>query len=163
MSSGALYDSFIYPPFSVLDARAKWWQDRKKKWLSLGIDSGKGRKQDLLNGYSDAMARWSASQGKQAAPADWMAKSIFDPVLTELFYAWFSPVGGRVLDPFAGGSVRGVVAGLKGRNYLGFDISEEQIEENRRQAKALQLILNRSGKRAMRSGSISQVCAASSI
>jgi hypothetical protein len=27
--------------------------------------------------------------------------SIFDPVLCELAYSWFSPPGGTVLDPFA--------------------------------------------------------------
>lgn len=137
MASGALYDSFIYPPFSVLDARASWWQNRKKKWLALGIESSKGRDEDLLNGYVGAMRRWNALQGKEAEPADWMSKSVFDPVLTELCYAWFSPVGGRVLDPFAGGSVRGIVAGLMGRKYLGFDISADQIAENRLQAKSL--------------------------
>jgi hypothetical protein len=40
--------------------------------------------------------------------------SIFDPVLCELAYAWFSPPGGIVLDPFAGGSVRGMVASKLG-------------------------------------------------
>ena len=28
--------------------------------------------------------------------------SIFDPVLCEIAYRWFSPVGGLILDPFAG-------------------------------------------------------------
>ena len=28
--------------------------------------------------------------------------SIFDPVLCEIAYRWFSPVGGLMLDPFAG-------------------------------------------------------------
>lgn len=60
--------------------------------------------------------------------------SIFDPVLTELAYRWFSPPGGIVLDPFAGGSVRGIVASRLGRQYVGVDLSEEQLTENRRQA-----------------------------
>lgn len=63
--------------------------------------------------------------------------SIFDPVLCELAYRWFCPAGGLVLDPFAGGSVRGVVASLLGRQYLGVDLRPEQIKENRRQAAAL--------------------------
>ncbi|MEP4769232.1 MAG: DNA methyltransferase [Roseibium sp.] len=139
MGKGALYDSFIYPPFSVLDARAGWWQERKKRWLSLGIESAKGRKPDLLKGYSDAMERWNTSRNVSHEAADWMAKSVFDPVLTELLIAWFCPLGGRVLDPFAGGSVRGIVSALMGRTYLGVDISEDQIAENRKQAKALQV------------------------
>lgn len=59
--------------------------------------------------------------------------SIFDPVLCELAYRWFSPVGGRVLDPFAGGSVRGIVAAALGRRYVGVDLRGEQIEANRAQ------------------------------
>jgi hypothetical protein len=57
--------------------------------------------------------------------------SIFDPVICELAYRWFSPTGGRVLDPFAGGSVRGVVAGRLGREYVGIDLSDTQVEANR--------------------------------
>lgn len=60
--------------------------------------------------------------------------SIFDPVLCELAYRWFSPAGGLVLDPFAGGSVRGIVAARLGRRYLGIDLRPEQIEANRAQA-----------------------------
>lgn len=35
--------SFDYPPFSVLNARDGWWQERKRQWLSLGIQSELGR------------------------------------------------------------------------------------------------------------------------
>jgi hypothetical protein len=60
--------------------------------------------------------------------------SIFDPVLCELAYRWFSPPGGVVLDPFAGGSVRGIVAAKLGREYVGVDLRPEQIAANREQA-----------------------------
>lgn len=63
--------------------------------------------------------------------------SIFDPVLCELAYRWFTAPGHVVLDPFAGGSVRGIVAGLLERRYLGIDLRSEQIEANREQAKAI--------------------------
>lgn len=59
--------------------------------------------------------------------------SIFDPVLCELAYRWFCPEGGAVLDPFAGGSVRGIVAAYLGYRYTGVDLSERQIEANRAQ------------------------------
>lgn len=42
-SRGKLSDKFIVPPFSVLDARAGYWQDRKRAWISLGIQSELGR------------------------------------------------------------------------------------------------------------------------
>lgn len=59
--------------------------------------------------------------------------SIFDPVLCELIYRWFCPPGGTILDPFAGGSVRGVVAGFLGRRYVGIDLRPEQVDANRKQ------------------------------
>lgn len=60
--------------------------------------------------------------------------SIFDPVLCELAYRWFCPPGGTILDPFAGGSVRGIVASCLGRPYVGVDLRPEQVEANRDQA-----------------------------
>ena len=63
--------------------------------------------------------------------------SIFDPVLCELAYRWFCPAGGSILDPFAGGSVRGVVASRLGRDYTGIDLRAEQIQANEAQATTL--------------------------
>lgn len=60
--------------------------------------------------------------------------SIFDPVLCELAYRWFCPPGGVVLDPFAGGSVRGIIASKLGHPYVGIDLSARQLEANRVQA-----------------------------
>jgi DNA modification methylase len=60
--------------------------------------------------------------------------SIFDPVLCELAYRWFCPDGGLVLDPFAGGSVRGVVASKLGYQYVGIELRAEQVAANRVQA-----------------------------
>jgi len=64
--------------------------------------------------------------------------SIFDPVLCELVYRWFTPPGDKkVIDPFAGGSVRGIVAGVLGLDYTGIDLQARQIEENEEQAKEI--------------------------
>ena len=38
-----LAESWEYPPFSVLNAREGWWQERKRSWLALGIKSELGR------------------------------------------------------------------------------------------------------------------------
>ena len=57
--------------------------------------------------------------------------SIFDHVLCEMVYRWFCPPGGAVLDPFAGGSVRGIIAVKLGRSYTGVDLRAEQTEANR--------------------------------
>jgi hypothetical protein len=63
--------------------------------------------------------------------------SIFDPVLAELIYRWFCPRSGLVLDPFAGGSVRGIVASRLKRHYLGVDLRPEQIAANEAQAREI--------------------------
>jgi DNA modification methylase len=60
--------------------------------------------------------------------------SIFDPVLCELVYRWFCPEGGQVVDPFAGGSVRGIVAHCLNRKYWGCDLRIEQVDANYSQA-----------------------------
>lgn len=58
--------------------------------------------------------------------------SIFDPVVCELVYTWFMPKNGnKVLDCFAGGSVRGIVASVLGKDYTGIDLRQEQIDANK--------------------------------
>lgn len=45
--------------------------------------------------------------------------------------------GGQVLDPFAGGSVRGIVAACTGRHYAGIDLRDDQVQANREQWAAI--------------------------
>jgi DNA modification methylase len=218
---GKLNDKFVISPFSVLNARAGDWQDRKRYWIALGIKSELGRGENsgddgLLrdleqarshykggsvatatggHGLCNALAprskmngnpnstehglliddyRYHQSNGKGLARCfgpdlmkgenanfgkrlTWVAgdkpeneldevsrkilsaqpqsgTSIFDPVLCELMYKWFVPIGGSILDPFAGGSVRGVVAASLGYKYTGIDLRPEQIDANNVQA-----------------------------
>ncbi len=49
-----LADRFGIPPFSVLRAAEGWWQDRKRAWLALGIQSEVGRGENLLK-FSDTI------------------------------------------------------------------------------------------------------------
>jgi ParB-like chromosome segregation protein Spo0J len=123
---GNLSARFLIPPFSVLNAREGWWQDRKRAWLALGIKSEEGRDIAPTNVPKNAPAYMQGRGNNEGG-------SIFDPVLCELSYVWFSPVGGVVLDPFAGGSVRGVVASKLGRQYIGHELRQEQVDANRMQ------------------------------
>jgi DNA modification methylase len=77
----------------------------------------------------------SASESINRGPSE--GGSIFDPVLCELAYYWFCPPGGQVFDPFAGGSVRGIVAGSLGRHYTGIDLRPEQIAANQTQSQEI--------------------------
>lgn len=191
-----LRDRFIEPPFSVLDTRQGRWQERKKRWINLGIKSELGRGEGLVlqseestaenlnyykdkkkemrlkgNGLAEAQYRINATKEKsQKAPGCYMAiggnsikrlntnkklstafniqewaqdkqtagaetgTSIFDPALTEVLYRWFCPPNGHILDPFAGGSVRGIVAHYLGYKYTGIELREEQVQSNNQQA-----------------------------
>jgi hypothetical protein len=122
-----LSDRFIIPPFSVLDTRQGYWKQRKNWWESLGIKSELGRDNNLLESLNNLAKK--SDQGNQKD------NSIFDPVLCELSYQWFNVPNGKILDPFAGGSVRGIVAAKLGFDYLGNDLRSEQIDANRINAK----------------------------
>ena len=76
-------------------------------------------------------------EASEAAQADGSGTSIFDPVLCEIAYRWFSPAGGLILDPFAGGSVRGIVASKLGRQYIGHELRSEQVAANIEQGDVL--------------------------
>lgn len=127
-----LREMFGENPFSILDAKSGSWQNRKRKWTNLGIKSEVGR-----NATTYSMKAWADKKGQQRTLKGNKLSSdtsIFDPVLCELMYKWFCPEGGRILDPFAGGSVRGIVANYLGYHYTGIDIRQEQVDSNRQQA-----------------------------
>jgi DNA modification methylase len=129
MPEGALVKRYIEPPFSVLNARSRRWQDRKQGWLQLGIRSELGRDVQTY----DRVSTWINTHIKDGhAPK--MTRSVFDPVLCELVYRWFCPERGVVIDPFAGGSVRGIVAALLRLDYHGIELSSDQVTENQAQA-----------------------------
>lgn len=107
----------------MFDSKQGYWQKRKREWKALGLDSGTGRNDDLIGNGLKALA--------QKKSKNLSGTSVFDPVLCEVLYNWFCVDGGVVFDPFAGGSVRGVVAEMLGRKYIGIDLSEKQVDANR--------------------------------
>lgn len=127
---------FIEPPFSVLDTKSGNWQNRKRLWKKIGIKSEVGRKKNMTFAMSVDQYRDKSDDVKQKQKDD-LNTSVFDPALCEVLYHWFVPKGGRILDPFAGGSVRGVVANYLGYRYTGIDIRPEQVKSNREQAKTI--------------------------
>jgi hypothetical protein len=156
----SLADRFLVPPFSVLDARLGWWQDRKRAWLSAGltgIESHTGRDAHLIYRSNSASPNYYEQKtaterrlGRTLTNAEFEADhfqprneavtagtSVFDPVLAEIVYRWFCPPGGQVLDPWAGGSVRGLVAAVLGLRYTGIELRAEQIAANDEQVPAV--------------------------
>lgn len=155
-TNGSLRDKFLAPPFSVLNAKSSEWQERKKMWLDKGIKSEIGRDDNLLfmsmqvkyPTYYDQKAKIEKKLGKTLSNEEFEEKyldrskplsttSVFDPVLCEVAYSWFSKDGDKIIDPFAGGSVRGIVAHELKRKYTGIDLRKEQIDANIENAKEI--------------------------
>lgn len=129
-SSLQIKPEVIAPPFSVLDAQRGRWMARKNMWANLGLDDLRGREEKMIWKNPEILTAYGR---KTELPGT----SRFDPVLAELLISWFCPLAGRILDPFAGGPTRGIVAAMLGREYLGIDLSAEQIDENYSQALGL--------------------------
>lgn len=126
ISKQNLTNKFIAPLFSILDTKQGYWQDRKRYWLGLGIRGEVGRKSTVIHCKMD---------GQNGLNDDAKYISIFDPFLCEIVYKWFCPKNGKILDPFAGGSVRGIVATKLGFEYVGIELRDEQVKANQLQAK----------------------------
>lgn len=106
-------------PWSVLRQDSATWQARKRWWLERGVDDTTPR----------AHAAGMIATGRHGKISGGVSR--FDPHLAEVCYRWFCPPGGHVLDPCAGGPVRGLVAGHLGLRYTGIDLSAAQVEANR--------------------------------
>ena len=159
-----LADRFLFPPLSVLNTRRKEWQERKSFWYNIGLKNelsrenmkGIGNISGSLPGFYQYKEKQEAKLGYKITRKEFIEKylndflvknsllkrtntgallSVFDPVLCELMYYWFCPDNGTILDPFSGGSVRGIVAKMLGHSYTGIDLREEQINANYQQAK----------------------------
>lgn len=130
--TGPVAERFLFSPFTVLDAKQGDWLERKRAWLAVGLKSELGRSaksyniHDWIDGNREEMNIGGSVNGD--------GTSIFDPVLCEVAYRWFCPPAGQIVDPFAGGSVRGIVAAQLGLDYWGCDLRAEQVEANRAQA-----------------------------
>lgn len=92
----------------MFDGRAGEWLERKRAWLRMGITSEVGRDVELFNTETWMHGDWKAP-----------TVSVFDPVLAEYIVSLWSLEGAQVVDPFAGGSVRGIVSAHLGRRYWG--------------------------------------------
>jgi DNA modification methylase len=129
--SRKLTEDYIIPPFSIFDAKQKYWQDRKRDWIRQIGDSTAGRPDDLIGGLKNAGILGGISEGS-ATGINKTGTSEFDPVLCEVLYTWYVDKGGLIIDPFAGGNVRGAIAGIMGYKYIGTDLSAEQVAANQK-------------------------------
>lgn len=131
ISKSSLADRFIVSPFSILRRAYGQWPERKKFWLNLGIASSEGRDTKRYNAMPTNIGSAKHYDDYQESI------SVFDPALCEIMYKWFSKEGDKIIDPFAGGSVRGIIASVMGRDYVGIDLSQKQVLANWEQYQVL--------------------------
>lgn len=132
----SLADKYLLCPTTVLNKRDPKWQQMKRKWMNLGIKSEIGRLEntDRTRKGTDIKSYEYFKNFKYDSVGMDKTVSVFDPVICEIIYKWFCPDGGLILDPFAGGSVRGIVSNYLGYKYTGIELREEQCKSNRDQA-----------------------------
>lgn len=117
--AGNLVANFVVPPFSVLDTRQGYWQDRKEWWIEKTGNLSETRDGEYGKCFEGDLVE-KINGGT----------SNFDPVLAEIMFKWFCIDGGKILDPFGGEQTKGVVAGELGYKYRGCEIRQDQVDLN---------------------------------
>ena len=150
----SLFDRFVVPPFSILDTRKGYWQDRKKKWYDIIGDMGESRNDTLVTSleikYKDLYQRtrehrkelgisfkeyidkYVSQEDLEKEQAKIVAQgvSILDPVMAEIVCRWFGQENGNAFDCFSGDSVFGFVAAHLGNDFTGIELREKQAALN---------------------------------
>lgn len=130
LSKVLLKDKYGANPFSILRADTGEWIKRKRYWESILKDRENNIRDTVAKGNTPYINNFESLDFKGAKSPGAGMISTFDPFLCELMIKWFSQEGDTILDPFAGGIVRGGVASFLNRAYIGIDISAKQIEHN---------------------------------
>lgn len=120
---GSLNERFGVPPFSILEVRKGYWQERKKLWKTLIGENGETRKGTLF--------------AENSFVADIGTASILDPVLCEVLLSWFGKQSGKCIDPFAGDTSFGFVAATKGFDFTGIELRPEQVAINQNRCEGM--------------------------
>lgn len=153
----SLNDKFVVPPFSILDTRRGYWQERKKQWREFIGDLGetredkqiqslemkykdlyqksKNKRKELGVSFREYVEKYTSKEELEREQAKNVATgvSIFDPVLSELVCRWFAPFkGAKIFDCFSGDTQKGLVFAQCGYEFTGIELREEQVEVNNR-------------------------------
>jgi len=128
-----LQDKFIVPPFSILDTRQGYWQERKKYWGELIGDNGESR-DDIKSKVNATVTNWDNKPYKGGVIRE-KSISILDPVLAEISNLWFGLEKCNTFDCFAGDSVFGYVSSYLGNKFTGIELRQEQADLNNQRIK----------------------------
>ena len=125
--SSNLFDKFIIPPFSVLDTRQWYWQERKKFWKNIINDNWESREKAM---WDNLVLDNNQSKYKESTLNFAPNISILDPVLSELVNKWFWLEGGNTFDCFAGDTVFWFVSSFLWNNFTWIEIRKQQADLN---------------------------------
>lgn len=128
----ALNDRFVVPPFSYLDTRQGYWQDRKNHWKTVIQDVGQARK-------NAKALQQTLKTGDKVMEFDGDGVSLLDPVLAEIMTNWFSFKGAKSFDVFAGDTIFGFVNSWLENEFTGIELRQEQAEFNQQRVDAFDL------------------------
>ena len=151
----SLNDTFIIPPFSILDSRQGYWQSRKKMWRGIIGDMGQSRQGKLIQSigmqykdlytrtaehrktlgisFKEYLEKYVPEEVKQHESQKVLSTgvSLFDPVLAEILCKWFTPYkDATIFDCFAGDTQKGLVFGTCGFTFKGVELRQEQVDIN---------------------------------
>ena len=153
-AESSLFDRFVVPPFSILDTRKGYWQDRKKKWYDLIGDMGESRNDTLVTSleikykdlyqrtrehrkelgisFKEYIEKYVPKEDLEHEQSKIVAQgvSILDPVMAEIVCRWFGLKDGRAFDCFAGDSVFGFVSAYLGNDFTGVELRQQQADLN---------------------------------
>lgn len=133
-----LADRYVVPPFSVFNTHQPYFKQKAQFWYDAIGDGREGR--------TERLAYDNRRMFKENADKKHNGTSVFNPVVCEVVYKWFTVENSLILDPFAGGITRGAIAAMLGHHYSGIDLSVTQVTHNKEQFQLLQERYNITGQ-----------------
>ena len=126
-STNKLKDDWVMPPFSILDTRQTYWRDRRNEWYN------------IMGGVNNASFTREGALGDDLMGSINEGVSLFDPVLAEIIFKWFTPQNGKILNLFAGDVEPNIVAAYQGYSLTGIELRQDQIDHTNRIANKIKV------------------------
>ena len=125
----SLREKYLVPPFSILDSQVGEWLRQRNQWEEIIKNRSENIRNITAKSNTPYINKFDYDIGYKGLERNGNI-STFDPFLCEILIKWFSRETDTIFDPFAGGHVRGAVAGILGRDYTGIDLNPIQVMAN---------------------------------
>lgn len=124
-----LRERYLVPPFSILDSQVGEWLKKRNEWEHILKNRSENVRNITAKSNTPYINKFDYDIGYKGLERNGNI-STFDPFLCEILVRWFSREEDCIFDPFAGGHVRGAVAAILGRDYVGVDLNPIQVSAN---------------------------------